>query len=189
MDGSLASSKNKPGEASAPRKRAPKGTGPPRPSRACRTHLLLRDNLDHRTRAHREFDTIAGGIARDLSGGDPDQLTTVERQLIEAFAGAALHISAINAKILLGEKVNIITHSQAVSMLVRIAARLGISRRFVKDITPTLDEIAKEIAAQRDAAQATAQLDDVIDGIERDDIDREDDGDAGVDVVASGVTK
>jgi hypothetical protein len=125
----------------------------PRASRACKVHLLSREVLDARTKAHRQFDAIAKGIAHDLSADDPEQLTVVEKFLVEAFCGVVMHINDLNAKLLLGQEVDILQHSQVVSMMVRIASRIGISRRFIKDISPTIDDIARDIAAQRAAGQ------------------------------------
>lgn len=121
-----------------------------RPSRANKVRLLTAKALDGRTRARRQFDAIALGIAADLGG--EDNLTTLERHLIEAFAGAATHVHDLNARSLKGEKVDVLTHSQAISSMVRVAARIGIDRRVLHDITPSLDDIAREIEAEKAAA-------------------------------------
>ena len=44
-----------------------------------KTRLLTRNNLDKRTRARKQFDAIAEGIAEDLGG--EDRLSTVQRHL------------------------------------------------------------------------------------------------------------
>src|SRR5262245_60796207 len=62
---------------------------PPKPRRkhrATKPQLLTRDQLDKRSNAAKQFDAIADGIAQDLGG--EDQLSTVQRHLVEAFAGA-----------------------------------------------------------------------------------------------------
>jgi hypothetical protein len=94
--------------------------------------LLTRQSLDGRTKARKQFDAIAQGIASDL--GEKD-LSTVQRHLIEAFAGCAIVLQAINARILLGEPVDIADQSSAASTLVRLAARIGVDR-VPRDITP-----------------------------------------------------
>jgi hypothetical protein len=48
--------------------------------------------------------------------------------LVEAFAGAAVHVHDLNARLLLGEKINILEHSTAISTMVRIATRIGCDR-------------------------------------------------------------
>jgi hypothetical protein len=87
---------------------------------------LTRDKIDGRSNAAKQFDAIASGIAQDLGG--EDRLSTVQKHLVEAFAGAALHVNELNAKLLLGDKVDLISHSTAISTLVRVASRLGIQR-------------------------------------------------------------
>jgi hypothetical protein len=88
--------------------------------------LLSRDNLDGRTHALKRFDAIAKGIAADLGG--EDRLSTVQKHLLEAFAGAAIAVSDINARLLSGGEVDLLELSQMTSTLVRIASRIGIKR-------------------------------------------------------------
>jgi hypothetical protein len=84
--------------------------------------LITRSHLDGRTRARKQFDAIAAGIAQDLGG--EERLSTVQKHLVEAFAGCALAVNAINAKMIRDEEVDVIEQAQAVSTLVRIAARI-----------------------------------------------------------------
>jgi hypothetical protein len=91
-----------------------------------KVRLLTRQSLDGRTKARRQLDAIASGIAQDLGG--EDRLSVVQKHLVEAFAGAALHVNDLNAKLLLGQDVDIVEHSQVISTLVRIASRIGIDR-------------------------------------------------------------
>ncbi len=96
---------------------------------------MCRNALDGRTRARRQFDAIASGIESDLGGAD--RLTTVMRHLVEAFAGVAIMVNALNARLLLGEPVDLCEQAQAISALVRIASRIGVGR-IPKDITDPL---------------------------------------------------
>jgi hypothetical protein len=91
-----------------------------------KVRLLSRQQLDGRTKAAKVFDSIRANIAADLGGHD--RLTTVQGQLIEAFAGIAVHVNSLNARLLLGEEVNINAHATACSTLVRIASRIGLGR-------------------------------------------------------------
>lgn len=116
----------------APAMRAGNGRG--------KIRLLSRSDLDGRTRARRTFDAIAEGIAADLGG--LDQLSTVQRHLVEAFAGCAVVLQSINARILKGEPVDLSDQSTAASSLVRIASRIGVAR-VPRDITDPLS-YAKE---------------------------------------------
>jgi hypothetical protein len=106
--------------------------------------LLSRANLDGRTRARKNFDAIAEGIARDLGG--EARLSTVQKHLVEAFAGAAVHVHDLNAHLLLGREVDVAAHSHAISTMVRVAQRIGV-RRVARDIT-TLGDILR--GARRD---------------------------------------
>ncbi len=100
-----------------------------------KVRVLTRAELDGRTMAARKFDAIASGIAADLGGRD--QLTTVQRALVEAFAGIAIMVDAANARLLLGEDINPMEHVQAVSTLVRVASRIG-TVRVARDVTDPL---------------------------------------------------
>jgi hypothetical protein len=119
---------------------------------------LLVTKLDRLARSARQFDAIARGVAEDMGG--EDQLSTVQKHLCEAFAGVALQVNDCNARLLLGERVDIIEHSAACAILVRIASRLGIKRvaRNISIIPPTADEYfayrarQKEQVGEEDAA-------------------------------------
>jgi len=100
--------------------------------------LLDRSRLDGRRKEAKLYDSVVGGITQDLAG--PDQLSTVEHNLIHAFAGIAVHVNSLNARLLLGEEVDLNAHATACSTLVRIASRIGLGRR-AKDVTaPRLHE-------------------------------------------------
>jgi hypothetical protein len=84
-------------------------------------------------------------IEADLGGHD--QLSAIEVELVEAFAGAAVTMQNINARLALGESVDLIQHAQAASVMVRIATRLGLQRR-ARDITlPDPLEYARQVDA------------------------------------------
>jgi hypothetical protein len=114
--------------------------------------LISRDKLDRRYNASRKFEAVAAGIANDLGGAE--LLSTIERNLIEAFAGIAVHVADLNARMLLGQKIDLAEHSQVVSTMVRVASRIGV-RRIPRDVTPTLADIIKEAAATRNAETQT----------------------------------
>ena len=67
----------------------------------------------------------------------------MQRHLVEAFAGAAVHVHDLNARLLNGEKVDVLMHSQAISSMVRVAARIGINR-VARDVTPNLQEYLEQ---------------------------------------------
>jgi hypothetical protein len=74
-----------------------------------------------------EFDRLASAIAADLGG--VSELSAIERALVEAFAGSAVLLQSLNTKLAAGEAINFADHALSVSSLVRIAAKIGLSRR------------------------------------------------------------
>ena len=92
--------------------------------------LLSRTELDRRRNSVVAFERLASQIAADL-GHD---LTAIESKLVEAFVGSAITLDSLNARVLLGEQVSLAEHAATVSAMVRVASRLGISRR-AKDVS------------------------------------------------------
>ncbi len=95
---------------------------------------MSRAQLDGRTNTAKAFDRLVSAIHADLGGRD--QLSAIEVSLVDAFAGAAVTLDNLNAKILLGEPLDLAAHAQAISPMVRVASRLT-PRRRAKDISPT----------------------------------------------------
>lgn len=108
-----------------------------RNKRRIKPQLLMRDQLDGRTNAAKVFDRLVTEIEADLAGRD--QLSAIERALVEAFAGAAITLHHLNTKLALGQEIDVSQHAQCVGAMVRVASRLGLQRR-AKDIGPTLSE-------------------------------------------------
>jgi hypothetical protein len=132
----------------APAKRRNKGR--------VRPQLLTRDQLDGRTNAAKLFDRLVVDIEADLGGRD--QLSTIERALVEGFAGAALTLHHLNTQLALGQEIDLSHHAQAVSAMVRVASRLGLSRR-AKDIGPTLGDLMRaDIEERRREAEAVVAV-------------------------------
>ena len=125
--------------------------------RDAKVRLLTRDHLDGRTRAHRLFNEISRGVASDLGG--EDRISVVQKHLIEAFSSVCVHLSALNVKLLQGEDVDIIQHSQAISTLVRVASRLGVTR--VPREVESLDQYLKR--AQPEMPDDVDDADDEVD--------------------------
>lgn len=102
--------------------------------------VVTRDVLDGRRVAAKAFDSLARQIHTDLGG--TDQLSAIELALVEAFVGASMTLDALNAKLLLGEKVDLAQHAQMSSTMVKIASRLGLQRR-ARNIT-SLDDLLRQ---------------------------------------------
>jgi hypothetical protein len=126
----------------------PAAKPPRRKHRATRPQLLMRRHLGRSSQA-KMFDAIATSIARDMGG--EAQLSTVQKHLVEAFASIALRVNNLTAKLLRGDEVDIIAHSQAISTMVRVAQRVGV-QRVQLDITPP--SLEQYVAAKR-AREAT----------------------------------
>src|SRR5215470_2412263 len=120
-----------------------------RAHRARRPQLLTRDQLDGRTNAAKAFDRLVRDIEVDLGG--PDQLSTIERALVEAFAGAAVTLQHLNTRLALGQEIDLGQYAQVVSAMVRVASRLGLRRR-ARDLTPSLSDLLREDQARQQAA-------------------------------------
>jgi hypothetical protein len=99
------------------------------------------------------FDSIASAIAQDLDEGGG--LSTVQKHLVEAFASAAIHVNNLTARLLRGDQVDIVAHSQAISTMVRVAQRIGVARvAKLVDQVPTPEEYSRQLRAEAEAAKA-----------------------------------
>src|SRR5262245_31107694 len=96
-------------------------------TRTGRLRLPQRSQLDGRTAAAKAFDQLVTDIEADLGGHD--QLSAIERSLIEGFAGASVTLRSINASMCLGQEIDITELAQTISSLARISTRLGEHKR------------------------------------------------------------
>jgi hypothetical protein len=108
-----------------------------RPHRSVRPKLLNIKGLDRRTAARKAFDALVAEIEHDLGGRE--HLSAIGKSLIQAYAGSAILLDDLNARVVLGQEIDVGTHAQMTSALVRIASRLGLQRRR-RDVTPTVEE-------------------------------------------------
>lgn len=119
--------------------------------RTTRPQLLLREELDKRLAARQYMDRLAADIQRDLGG--KDQLSTVELSLVEAFVASTVTMSAMSAKLALGETIDFSVLSSTIGAMVRVASRLGLQKRS-RDVTPSLDEYLQSVAENGAAAES-----------------------------------
>src|SRR5271157_6109825 len=84
----------------------------------------------------RAFNRLIGEISADLGGRD--EISSIEKALVAAFAGATIMLDNLNARIALGETVDPVALGATISSLVRVATRLGIQRRS-RDVNPLAD--------------------------------------------------
>jgi len=135
----------------APRK-PPESAGKAPSRRRHRASLprpFSRREIDGRSSAAKVFDRIVDSVEADLGGAD--QLSAIERNLVQAFAGAAVTLHHLNAQLMAGHEINLAQHAQAVSAMVRVATRLGLQRR-QKDVGPTLGDLLRADIEERQRA-------------------------------------
>jgi hypothetical protein len=99
--------------------------------------------LDQASGAGRFFGRMVREIESDLGGHR--MLSRIQRELLQAFAGAATQIQYLNHQVLIGEssELDFATYAQLASTMLRIGARLGLERRS-RDVTPSLAQIQAE---------------------------------------------
>jgi len=87
-----------------------------RPHCSVRPKLLNIKGLDRRTAARKAFDALVAEIEHDLGGRE--QLSAIEKSLIQAYAGSAILLDDLNARVVLGQEIDAGTHAQMTSALV-----------------------------------------------------------------------
>jgi hypothetical protein len=112
-----------------------------RPYKAIKPRPFTREQLDQRTAAFKMFDSLYAAVASDCGG--MDQISAVQRELIEAFCGVAIRLNDLNTRGLAGQPVNLSDLSLAASTLTRLASRIGIARR-AKELTPSVDQYVRD---------------------------------------------
>ena len=72
-----------------------------RPHRSVRPKLLNIKGLDRRTAARKAFDALVAEIEHDLGR---EQLSAIEKSLIQAYAGSAILLDDLNARVVNDER-------------------------------------------------------------------------------------
>jgi hypothetical protein len=88
-------------------------------------------------------------VLTDLGG--EENTGEIARQLISKFATLAIQLEQMEAAAVEGSKIDLDLFGRCAGHLRRIAETLGL-KRIPRDVTPTLDDIAREIEAEREAA-------------------------------------
>jgi hypothetical protein len=96
------------------------------------------DRLDGRPAAKKRFEVIVSNIAADLG----DNLTTAQMEIVEAFAGVTITVQDQNARLLLGQEVDLQRHAAAINMLMQMVQFFGV----VRDHEVTLGEALLKVA-------------------------------------------
>ncbi len=102
--------------------------------------------------ASRYFRRVAREIIGDLGGRD--DLSRIEKELIQAFAGAATQMKYLNVQIALGDSsaIDLSGYATLASTMLRIGSRLGFRRR-ARNVTPPLADYLREHHQQIEAAK------------------------------------
>jgi hypothetical protein len=114
--------------------------------------LLMRSELDGRTAAAKVFDTLVTELETDLAPSR-EQLSAIERALVEAFAGSYVMLSHLNGKLIQGHEVDAGQHAVCVGAMAKVARMLGLERR-QRDVSevPSVEEYFRYKAQQKVAA-------------------------------------
>jgi hypothetical protein len=115
-----------------------------------KVRLMSLDRLDGRTIACRRARELVSSIQADLGG--IDQLSEGSRQLVRRAAVLGVYIENCEAQWLAGQEVALGDYLSAINSQRRVLTTIGLERRARDVTTPTLEEIADEIAAEEEAA-------------------------------------
>ena len=116
-----------------------------------KVRLLSLDRLDGRTIACRRARELVSSLQADLGG--TDRLSEGTKQLVRRAAVLGVFIENSEAAWLAGQEVALGDYLSAVNSQRRVLTTIGLERR-QRDVSPTLEEIADEIAAEEEAAAA-----------------------------------
>jgi hypothetical protein len=114
--------------------------------------------LEQATETARFFGRMVREIESDLGGRR--RLSRIEVELVHAFSGAATILSYLNRQIILGEasEIDLGGFATLASTMLRIGAKLGLSSRRVRDVTPDFyKEVLPRLAEQQEMPQEEAQ--------------------------------
>jgi hypothetical protein len=104
----------------------------------------------------RRYYDLCHSHIHDISCGEGrDALTAAQLSLIKRASAIECELERLDARLSVGEEVNLGEYGRAASHLRRLFETLGIERK-PRDITPTLSEIAREIEAEKHSAEDVA---------------------------------
>lgn len=119
-------------------------------SRVTNGHELL-PGVDGRSLQARRYQDLVANLVSDAGG--IEVIAEARLQLIRRFSALAVLAENLEAKIAMGEDINLAEHCVISSTLVRLASRLGINRNS-KNVTPVLRDYLEAKAAPSTAPTA-----------------------------------
>jgi hypothetical protein len=123
------------------------GAGPvdlsrlPKKRDGAKHRLLALQDFDKRTLAYTETKKLIGAIEADLGGAD--NLSAMERQMIQHAAITGAMITDMEVKYLAGRRIDTSEFGFLVGVQHRLFSLLGLRRR-PKDVTPSLEQVLSE---------------------------------------------
>ena len=115
------------------------------PNRAFRTGVgngsALLHGVDERSLTARRYREVSAAITSDLGG--ETHLSEAQDQIVRSAAGLVVMREALDARVVNGEQVDVAEYCRISNSLRRLLATIGLERR-AHDVTPTIDEIARE---------------------------------------------
>ncbi|HEY7194900.1 MAG TPA: hypothetical protein VH439_14255 [Gemmatimonadales bacterium] len=122
---------------------------PGEPARATRSavtnHKDLLPGLDGRRAEARRFRDLVLSFISDMGG--LDQVSEIKLGLLRRLAAATVQAELLEARMVNGEQVDILTLCTLASTTVRIASRLGLERQ-AKNVTPTVRDYVSSINSE-----------------------------------------
>jgi hypothetical protein len=86
--------------------------------------LITRDQRrDGRLAITKRFDAVVSAITADMSAV---RLSTMQKAMIDAFAGCSVKLDNLTARLLLGEDVDLVEYTTAATTMVRLSQRLAV---------------------------------------------------------------
>ncbi len=101
--------------------------------------------VDGRSAIARRYHDLCAALAAD-AGGDA-QMSEARRQLIRRFSALSVLAESLEARLAMGETIDLAEHVAISSTLVRLASRLGLNRH-ARDVTPALHDYLAAAGAE-----------------------------------------
>ena len=113
---------------------------------------------DGRTHIARRYTDLVAAACVDQGGAN--RMSEARLQLVRRFAGLAVQLETLEARLANGEPINVAEYTQLTSTLVRVVSRLGLER-VAKDIGPTFADLWKaDLKHRQRSAPPPEPLDD-----------------------------
>jgi len=106
----------------------------------------LLPHVDGRSLTYKRYREIVAALAADQGGADT--LSAARAQLIRRFAAASVLAEQMETRLASGEPIDISEHALLCSSLVRLGQRIGIDRRVIRDVTPSVADYVAHINAE-----------------------------------------